>query len=711
MVPVSPRHTTCFDPSQSVLTPFIPAVDGIDSASSLNCLLHWNLRGCEPGPFFRPSFGINSVPFTVHAGLVLKLLLLPRRVAAIVNRFALPLLLALPVAAIACGGENLTLPSDGEPASIAVLSGNEQSGRVGTTLTNPLVVQVTDNRARPVAGASVVFEFTDQASGTATPATVTSDADGKATAELQLGTRVGSLSGRAHVEVDAGTVPVEASFTAIALSDDAFGIAQFSGEDQTGPVNAPLTDSLVVQVTDKFNNPIPDITIGWSVGDEGGTVSAASTVTGADGKAAVKRTLGPNSGPQTTEATAEGLAGSPVIFHHTATAGAAARVEKVSGDGQEAPAGSQLPLPLVVRVLDASNNPIQGRAVTWLPGEGGGSVTPTNGTTDAQGRATAQWTLGSTPGANTLNAVVSEVSGGPAVFTATGTGTGAASALAITTQPSDVTIGEVISPAPVVQIRDARGNDVATGGVEVTVGRSSGPGTLEGTLTVTTDASGKAQFPDLKITGKSGTHRLIFAADGFKSATSSKFEVTKRATSTTITGVNPEPSEIAQAVTVSFTVGFGAGSPTGNVRVSASTGESCTGSSTAATGQCQITFITPGVRTLTAEYQTTDQFAASTSTGVQHTVNAALPPPNNVPVAAFEPPVCTVGVPCQFSDGSSDSDGTVEGWAWDFGGGVTSDSKDPVHTFDAAGDVPVSLTVTDDDGAASTTVTHSVTVQ
>ena len=224
-----------------------------------------------------------------------------------------------------------------------------------------------------------------------------------------------------------------------------------------------------------------------------------------------------------------------------------------------------------------------------------------------------------------------------------------------------MTIGEVISPAPVVQIRDARGNDVATGGVEVTVGRSSGPGTLEGTLTVTTDASGKAQFPDLKITGKSGTHRLIFAADGFKSATSSKFEVTKRATSTTITGVNPEPSEIAQAVTVSFTVGFGAGSPTGNVRVSASTGESCP-SSRRRPGAMSDPFLTPGVRTLTAEYQTTDQFAASTSNGVQHTVNAALPPPNNPPLAAFDPPVCTVGVPCQFSDGSSDSDGTVEGW-------------------------------------------------
>ena len=385
------------------------------------------------------------------------------------NRFALPLLLVLPVAAVSCGGENLTLPSDGEPAAIAVLSGNQQSGRVGTALTLPLVVQVTDNRDRPVAGASVVFEFTDQASGTATPATVTSDADGKASSQLQLGSSVGSLTGRVHVPVDANTVPVEAAFSAIALSDDANGIAAFSGQDQTGAVNTALKDPLVVRVTDKFGNPISGVEVDWTaVG--GGSVSEASNVTDADGRASVTRTLGPNSGPQSTSATANGLAGSPVVFSHTATAGAASRVEKVSGDGQEAPAGTQLPLPLVVRVLDASNNPIQGRAVTWLPGEGGGSVTPTNGTTDAQGRATAQWTLGSTPGTNTLNAVVSEVSGGPVVFTANGTGTGAGSTLAITTQPSDVTVGEVISPPPVVQIRDARGNDVATAGVEVTVG-------------------------------------------------------------------------------------------------------------------------------------------------------------------------------------------------------------------------------------------------
>ena len=43
----------------------------------------------------------------------------------------------------------------------------------------------------------------------------------------------------------------------------------------------------------------------------------------------------------------------PVTFTHTATAGSANRVEKFSGDGQSAVAGSELPNPLVVQVLDA----------------------------------------------------------------------------------------------------------------------------------------------------------------------------------------------------------------------------------------------------------------------------------------------------------------------------------------------------------------------
>ena len=50
--------------------------------------------------------------------------------------------------------------------------------------------------------------------------------------------------------------------------------------------------------------------------------------------------------------------------------------------------------------------------------------------------------------------------------------------------------------------------------------------------------------------------------------------------------------------------------------------------------------------------------------------------------------------------GSSDGDGSVAGYAWDFGDGQTSSTGPTVtHAYAAAGTYPVTLTVTDDDGA------------
>ena len=45
----------------------------------------------------------------------------------------LPALLLLPMLA-SCGGEDLVLPDDGIPSSIAVVDGNGQSGTIGTAL-------------------------------------------------------------------------------------------------------------------------------------------------------------------------------------------------------------------------------------------------------------------------------------------------------------------------------------------------------------------------------------------------------------------------------------------------------------------------------------------------------------------------------------------------------------------------------------------------
>jgi PKD repeat protein len=62
-----------------------------------------------------------------------------------------------------------------------------------------------------------------------------------------------------------------------------------------------------------------------------------------------------------------------------------------------------------------------------------------------------------------------------------------------------------------------------------------------------------------------------------------------------------------------------------------------------------------------------------------------------------------------FTDSSSDPDGSVAGYAWTFGDGITSTAQNPTHQYSTAGDYQVALTVTDDDGATDT-VTHLVIV-
>jgi PKD repeat protein len=82
-------------------------------------------------------------------------------------------------------------------------------------------------------------------------------------------------------------------------------------------------------------------------------------------------------------------------------------------------------------------------------------------------------------------------------------------------------------------------------------------------------------------------------------------------------------------------------------------------------------------------------------------------PTNNPPVASFTQS-CT-NLTCNFTDTSTDNDGSIVAHSWTFGDGGTSNSQNPSHTYAAAGTYTVSLTVTDDDAATNST-SHSVTV-
>jgi hypothetical protein len=76
-------------------------------------------------------------------------------------------------------------------------------------------------------------------------------------------------------------------------------------------------------------------------------------------------------------------------------------------------------------------------------------------------------------------------------------------------------------------------------------------------------------------------------------------------------------------------------------------------------------------------------------------------PPNDNPTASFTSSAS--GLTAGFTDTSTDSDGNVVTWVWDFGDNTGSTLQHPTHTYGGAGTYTVHLTVTDDQGATDHT--------
>lgn len=90
-------------------------------------------------------------------------------------------------------------------------------------------------------------------------------------------------------------------------------------------------------------------------------------------------------------------------------ASAATRVLRyVSGDGQSASAGTDLPNPLVVELIDALNNPVAAESVQFTVTAGGGTVATASVVTAADGRASTTWTLGAAAGEQQVTATAKD---------------------------------------------------------------------------------------------------------------------------------------------------------------------------------------------------------------------------------------------------------------------------------------------------------------
>ena len=180
-----------------------------------------------------------------------------------------------------------------------------------------------------------------------------------------------------------------------------------------------------------------------------------------------------------------------------------------------------------------------------------------------------------------------------------------------------------------------------------------GAGIPSGTVTFTLDGTQIASGPISALDGgiginiaslTVGSHTFGASYSGSTSHNPSTappmtFVVQRAATTTTITGDAPDPSNPGAPVTVSFAVAVvapGAGNPTGSVTVSAGS-DSCTAALPATS--CQLTF-TGTSTTITAAYAGSGNHEPSTSAPEPHTVNRYL---STTQITSISPSPALVG--------------------------------------------------------------------
>ena len=402
---------------------------------------------------------------------------------------------------------SIPLAVNAQVTQLAIISGDGQTGRPGQAL-KPFVVEARDQNGNPVAGTLVGFV---QDSGSLSNIIDTTGSDGQAQTTLTLPRRPGTTTVQAWVgnfnSPDAST-----TFTARAIAASTppppptiptgpppppppiqTKLVRISGDDQRGLPGKPLANPFVVQVLDEDGDPFEGATVKFSVLVGGGSLSATTPTTDADGRAESLLTLGTALGTNKVQVNVDGISQVFVFSAEATTAQSVPTVLSIiSGDSQSGATGDTLTNPFVVEVRYGSDIPLAGLTVTFTVLTGGGTLSATTGTTDANGQAESTLTLGGDPGSNTV-----EVSAENSAETVTFSAEAALPPPTPTTLSSisggeqdELTGGTSMDPF-VVEVIDQDGNPLE--GVTVTFTILADDGSMR-TTTVPTDESGRAEI-------------------------------------------------------------------------------------------------------------------------------------------------------------------------------------------------------------------------
>lgn len=414
------------------------------------------------------------------------------------------------VLAAGCGGgvggsDGPTAPiGPGAPATAIAIGTTTVTGRAGESLSGPFGVTVRDARGTGVPNVIVSCAVTAGGGSIAVSSATTNIVGTASCGAWTLGGTVGAQ----ELRVTVGSFPPVLYSAIVSPGPVAALVVEraISGTVRSGV--APDV-SPVVQLRDRFGNDVAEAGIPVTATVANATLVGGVASTNASGRAEfsalVVRGL---AGARTISFTAPG-AETPATGQFTLEAGVAAEVAFVAPPPGTIAAGATVSPAVQVAIRDDAGNPVADAGRTVTATVTGATVTNGVTTTGADGRATfAGLTIGGLAGTRLLTVTATGLAQPvTAPFTLT---PGAAATLTMeTVPPTGVRSGVPLSPVPQLQLRDAFGNAVASAGVVVTAAVA---GATVANATAQTDASGRATFTGLTVSGVVGPRTLVFTA-------------------------------------------------------------------------------------------------------------------------------------------------------------------------------------------------------
>jgi hypothetical protein len=279
------------------------------------------------------------------------------------------------------------------------IAGNNQSAPAGTQLPIALQAGLTDpytGNAIDQAGVPVTFTASPKGGMFSTPKTQT-NGSGVASTNYTLSNTPGVYTITAASKGYASAI-----FTVTATGSSPASVVIASGNNQSGPVKTSLKLPLKVKVKDATGDGVAGISVTFSDGGAGGTVSPATVTTDSGGFASTTYTTGTKAGSASITASVSGL--TPVTFKATVLAGPPASMTIYAGNNQTVKAGKSTSKQLQVLIEDQYANEVKGTQVTYSDGGAGGSFSPNPATTTSKGIAGSRYTAPALTGTVTVTA-------------------------------------------------------------------------------------------------------------------------------------------------------------------------------------------------------------------------------------------------------------------------------------------------------------------